>query len=421
MGNDPSAVGSTLAASARRMTSMRQYMRWIVRVILLGAVTAGGCAPVDDAGSQPSAAAGTEHLAVAPRPEKATSGPRDPFRERLEAAIQHVEARDLQTSFGFWTIFHGILGQGFQTTLFDPETGRRFNALDYISKGGQLRGLVFIPTPHGLDVQMGPQYVGQGHQDQFVAEMAQWGMKADWPLVVHGKNYTFMDFVRNSQMRARVTADQELSWTILVVAHYLGLELTWTNQFNERLSLEDMLRYELAQPITQAACGGTHRLFGLSWVYHLHRARGGAVTGVWKDIDDFTIKHIDLIRRFQNSDGSLSARYFAGPGQPTDVTEGISTTGHTVEWLALALSDAELRAPWMQAAVNRLALMMLDMRDVAVDGGALYHALHGLKIYHARVFAPASVGTDAMPIPPHPTNVIPPKVRPATAAHRWVW
>src|SRR5262249_55309115 len=119
-------------------------------------------------------------------PERAEPRPvvqREPG-ERIRAAIQHVRQRDLLTSNSFWTVFHGILGVGPDTTLLHAESGQRVKAIDYICQGGEIRGLQFLPTRHGLDVRMGPSYIGQGHQDQFVAEMAQWGMPIDRRFVV---------------------------------------------------------------------------------------------------------------------------------------------------------------------------------------------------------------------------------------------
>jgi hypothetical protein len=80
----------------------------------------------------------------------------------------------------------------------------------------------------------------------------------------------------------------------------------------------------------------------------------------------------------------------------------INTTGHTFEWLALALTDAELREPWVEDAANALALLILSVGDRPVEGGALYHAVHGLLIYHARVFGRDQLGPLAPPVPPPP-------------------
>ena len=98
-----------------------------------------------------------------------------------------------------------------------------------------------------------------------------------------------------------------------------------------------------------------------------------------------------LAKKLQNRDGTLSTSYFKGPGQEADTRARISTSGHIIEWLSLAMTDEELRAPWMQNAVNALIVLILDLNDGPADGGSLYHAAHGLHLYHERVFgAPAA-------------------------------
>jgi hypothetical protein len=331
-----------------------------------------------------------------------TAAPTSGLQARVEMALRNIHQRDLLTTHSFWTVFHGILGTGLDATLLDPMTNKRVRAIDYICKGGEIRGLQFIATADGLDVRTGPQFVGQGHQDQFIAEMAQWGLKADTKFLVNGKDYTLMDFIRHTQARARVTANQELSWAVVVIAQYLGTDARWTNRFGEKLCLEDVVRYELNQSVEQAACGGTHRLFGLTWAYYLHLRKGGSATGVWKEVADKIADYQKRARKYQNADGSFSTKYLAGPGNSRDAGAKIGSTGHVFEWLALSLPDTELRAPWMQDAANALALMVLDSQGSPVEGGALYHACHGLHIYHDRVFGPnARVGHGPMiPLPP---------------------
>jgi hypothetical protein len=357
------------------------------------------CAPVPP--PTPPATSPDTPVAAAPARSVATPAPvPDPIRQRLELAIQNVRERDLLVTNGFWTIFHGILGLGPSVTLRDPVSGRKINAVDYICDGGELRGLAFIPTRDGLDVQIGPFLVGQGHQDQFVAEMAQWGMPAGRTFVVYGKEYSYMDFVHHAQMRARTTQNQELSWTILVVGQYRGTDFSWTNAYGEKLRYEDMLRYELNLPVEEAACGGTHRLFDLAWVYQLHRVRGGRMTPIWQEIPAKTAKYRDLAHKYQNPDGSFSTNFFRGPGHATDKQLRINTTGHTLEWLALALPDAELKQPWVGEAANALALMILDQQGVPIEGGSLYHAVHGLILYYARVYGTDFLGPQK-PVLPH--------------------
>jgi hypothetical protein len=366
----------------------------------MAAVVGVTCAPVDQPttsnGSGEHAGPPAEVLTVAPTPITHTPN------SRIEAAIQNVRERDLLTTNGFWTVFHGILGLGPSVMLRNPDTGERVNAIEYICGGGELRGLHFIQTKWGLDVQMGPLMVGQGHQDQFVAEMAQWGMPAAKEFIVNGKEYTFLDFVRHTQARARVMEKQELSWAIVIIGQYLGTDISWTNSHGEKLRFEDVVRYELDAPVEDAACGGTHRLFGLNWVYHLHLRKGGKKEGVWKDVIAKTLKYRDVARKYQNADGSFSTDFFRGPGNSPDKQLRINTTGHTLEWLSLALPDAELKKPWVESAANALALMILDLQNSSIEGGSLYHAVHGLLIYYSRVYNRHALGANepVVPLPP---------------------
>lgn len=364
-------------------------------------VLAVGCPPRDPNPPPPDDDGNGKTTAPPPKIPEA-------LRPRIEQAIDNVRSRDLSTTHAFWTIFHGILGLGPDVDLVDPLTKKRVNALDYICAGGNIRGLEIVKTEHGIDVvtQAGTG-VGQGHQDQMVAEMVQWGVSPDRKVTVDGKNYTFADFFHHSKMRASVTRhedkskNQELSWAIIIISTHFGTDHQWTNAAGEKVSLEDIVRYELDEPIADAACGGTHRLFGLTWAYHLHRAKGKPATGVWKDVADKIDRYKKQAREFQNrADGAFSTQYVSKAEHLPELTARIATTGHVLEWLALALTDAELRQPWMEDAASALAKMILDNQNNPIDGGALYHATHGLYIYRARVFGVP--GPAGLTIPPPP-------------------
>lgn len=357
------------------------------RLIVLGSAILAllaACAPVGNPGDGPSlSTAGAVGTAQENLPPPPVAIP-DSLGQRIEAAIRAAEQREVLISNGFWTVGHGILGVGTELTLLDPATGNRVNAIDFICKGGPIRGMRFIPTPHGLDVQNGPIFVGQGHVDQFVAEMVQIGLPLDREFIVDGTSYTFMDFVRQSQARVRVTSVEEASWSLVVLADCLGTGISWTNSFGETLSFEDLVRYELDQDVENAACGGAHRLFGLCWARQTHIRRGGQDVGVWREVAEKMKHYQQRARELQNPDGSLSTESFRGPGNSSDMKQRISTTGHVLEWLALSMTDEELREPWVQKAANALALMILEIQNSPMEGGTLYHAVHALRMYAAR-------------------------------------
>ena len=66
------------------------------------------------------------------------------------------------------------------------------------------------------------------------------------------------------------------------------------------------------------------------------------------------------------------------------------------------MTDEELRQPWMQSAVNALALLFLENERTRIEGGSMYHAVHGLLIYSSRVYGPDKLGelTPHVPLPP---------------------
>jgi len=361
---------------------MRRYLPFLIVLLAFSSVACPPAPPPEP----PKKNGGQTEVAPPPTLESLAH-----LKGRIEGALEQIETRDLLTTHAFWTVFHGILGSGLEKTkLTDPLTRKKINAIDYICDGGKIRGLQFLPSEDGLDVLTaqgpGDQGVTQGHQDQFIAEMAQWGMPRDRKFKVGGRDYTFEDFTRFSKMRASVTKGQELSWAIIIIAQYYGTEEKWKNTAGEDLTFRDVVRYEVDASIDQAACGGTHRLFGLTWAYHLHLKKNGQTEGVWRDVADKIEKYKALAKEQQGPDGACSTDYFKGKGRNPDKQLRISTSGHTVEWLSLAMTDDELKSDWMQTAVNALAMQIIDMKDSEVEGGALYHAAHGLHLYHSRVY-----------------------------------
>ena len=103
-------------------------------------------------------------------------------------------------------------------------------------------------------------------------------------------------------------------------------------------------------------------------------------------------KYRDLARQYQNPDGTFSTAYFRGWGDAADPQLRVSTTGHTLEWLALALADDELRQPWVRNAAGALADALDRLRNEPIDAGPLYHACHGLLIYRTRVYGEPPAG-----------------------------
>jgi hypothetical protein len=395
--------------------------RYLIALLMGTAALVAGinCAPVDPPESgdtraiesgqrvpdRPPQGAAVPPFQPMPTPLMPTAAPSDAIKQRIDLAIAQVRARQLRTDNGFWTVFHGILGLGPSVTLEDPLTGRKVNALDYIAAGGKVPGLHFIPTGDGLDVETGPgTFEKQGHQDQFIAEMVEWNVAPERKFKVDGKDHTFGDFLRFSKAKASATLGQELEWALVIIGTHYGTDAEWTNAFGEKVRFEDLVRAELEKDVDKASCGGTHLLFGLTWVYHLHMKHGGEPTGVWKDVADRIAAYKKKAREIQNGDGTFSTDFFSSRAGIPDANRRINTTGHILEWLALAMTDEELKEPWVQSAANALAMLILDNERTALEGGGMYHAVHGLLLYTNRVYGSDKLGDLKPHFPPPPPS-----------------
>ncbi len=309
--------------------------------------------------------------------------------EELKQLLQHVLEtnlhRHLSTSdHGAWQILHGVLA--YQDRLQILHQGERVPALKWLLEGGTLRGFLLEPTPQGLEVISQPgSLIGQGHEDQWLAVFSQCGLKLDCPIYWQGKAYTLGDMLRRSQWDMQ--EGMELSWTLIALSRYLPRDAQWKNSQGETWTVERAVAWEAKQDLNTSACGGTHRLIGMTMALRAYfDPNKDKLTGPWAEAKRRIDEAVALARAYQQPDGAFSAHYFRRPGSTPDVKKRLGTTGHTVEFLALALEPEELAAPWMENAVRHLCQLLQETEELAIECGALYHALHGLQVYYQRRF-----------------------------------
>ena len=94
---------------------------------------------------------------------------------------------------------------------------------------------------------------------------------------------------------------------------------------------------------------------------------------------------IEEAKAMQNFDGSFSYDYFFQKSASKNFQERLETTGHTLEFLMMALPDDRLNEDWVRKAISLLANDIINNKDEPVDYSALYHAIDGLVIYRNRM------------------------------------
>lgn len=303
----------------------------------------------------------------------------------------HEDRMLSQASHGAWQVLHGVLA--FPHT-FEIETAQGPTiALRYLMNGGELAGWDFMagePLPNGRRglrsrLESG-SYSGQGHADQWFAVLAQADLPLEQELVVEGHTYTMQDFLSQTMRDVSRNAEQEWSWTLIGLSHYLPTSTSWIAADGKTWSIERLLQAELEQALNSSACGGTHRLIGISMAVEKRRREGARLDGIWQRADKYLEQAISTARQLQNSDGSFSCNYFARSGISADNAKVLATTGHTLEFLALTLPKEELQQPWVLRGVERLCDVLEASEALPLECGALYHAVHGLLVYDKRAF-----------------------------------
>lgn len=311
------------------------------------------------------------------------------LREKVDYAVamyQHTRLLNTET-YCPWEVMHRFVAFGAQTeVLRDGPYGTPVNAIGWLLWGGRCKTQPVIVMEDGH-----PQaIVGvgvEGHPGQFLAMLAQSRVKAESPFQLQGEPFTVQDLINEEKLECATNI--ELTFELIAMSYYLNTDDTWLSRDGQEWSIARLAHEEVRQPIHTAACGGTHRLFGLSAAFKKRMIEGKPVDG------DFLVaqKYIHAYQAYTlstllNRDGSLSTDWFKRSADNGDVERKIQTTGHMLEWLVFSLDDNQLRDPRVMRCEDYIATQLIRYPNKAWSIGPLGHALHALTLYQARVFNP---------------------------------
>ncbi len=318
----------------------------------------------------------------------------DALRAELDEVLRFtLEERQLSLEkHAAWQILHGALAYQREFPVADAE-GKEVSAVDHLLNGGGMRGWTVEVIDHEATGEKGLRAIleqgsrtGQGHADQWFAVLAQCGLPQDQVIRVGSQSVTMSDFVTQVMADIPMNLEREYSWTLIGLTSYLPTDYQWEVDGDE-WSIQRLVQIESEHELAVSACGGSHRLIGLTMALNQHLQQKGPVEGPWKAAESRIQAAIQRAREYQNPDGTFSTNYFARPGRSADLAENLGATGHTLEFLVLAMSDDQLQAPWVKRSVLRLCEIFRNTRGVPLECGALYHAAHGLALYRTRVYS----------------------------------
>lgn len=304
--------------------------------------------------------------------------------KKVEQAIAIAQKRYLESEkHSPWEIYHGMLA--FRKDYQLKKNDKPVNALEWISSG-----VFFEKEPWFQKTEFGGRAhrytksnAFEGHKNQSLAILAMADVPLDHQFQTPDGPITVADIVRDAQME--IKENEEVTWSLWGLIHYLGPDATWLNKAGEEWRIEDLVYMQNETLSNDSACGGTHALFALSYARNTYQNSGQRLRGYWLEADQKIKRYIEEAKALQNSDGSFSYEYFFQKSESQTFEERLETTGHTLEFLMMALPEKRLNEEWVRKAVSLLANDIIANQDEPVDFSALYHAIDGLVIYRNRM------------------------------------
>jgi hypothetical protein len=212
--------------------------------------------------------------------------------------------------------------------------------------------------------------------------LAQSQVSAEYPMSVGPNRYTLADLVRYEMATCRERS--ELTFKLIGLSYYLDTSQVWTTDRRSRWNIEKLVQEELAQPINGAACGGVHRLMGLTFAVRQRQAEGRPIDGQFARADKFIKDFVKYAWQFQNPDGSFSTNWFESRGDDPKMERKIQTTGHILEWLAFTLPEEELHTPRFLKSLDFILSKIWDEREHKWPIGPRGHATRAVALFQQR-------------------------------------
>jgi hypothetical protein len=303
--------------------------------------------------------------------------------QRIQACLDHyLRNPETTTSRSPWAVMHALLPYGADYELIG--TNGRVNAIGWMCHNGLCRTQrIFTPRGDSFVPNVGGGV--QGHQGQFLAILAQCQVPLDYPIQIGSKKFTVEDLVRYEMATCKERS--ELTFKLIGLSYYVDADKQWRSNDGKVWNLEKLVREELAQPVIGSACGGTHRLMGLSFSLRQRELQGKPINGQFARAAQFINEYVRYTWQLQNPDGSFSTNWYQGRANEPNEERKVQTSGHMLEWLMFTVSDEELTSARVEKAVDFLLSKIHDRREHKWPIGPRGHATRALALYNLRIEA----------------------------------
>tara|TARA_Y100001978_G_scaffold68329_1_gene61488 strand:+ start:29948 stop:30967 length:1020 start_codon:yes stop_codon:yes gene_type:complete len=307
-----------------------------------------------------------------------------PLAQRMDKVIEKARMRALTSEANTpWVVMHAVVAFERDIEVLDLNKNKKVNAIDYLTASAEFEGQLIYQDREGVPIlktrgRGDKSFLVQDHVDQFLFAYADAGVSLDHEIISRsGRKFSVGDKLNHARKGFR--EEQELAWTLVALAHYVPFEEQWRADTGKKYDTEEVLRLAIQRDPRRETEGGPHHLYGVAYALRRYLDQGGKLSGTWRKAREYLDVYLAISRKHQQEDGAFSAGGFHRSLRPRTPRHLVSSTGHALEWMSLALTSEELGQDWVVKAIERLVTDMEKFPTEVFSDGGLYHAAHALR------------------------------------------
>jgi hypothetical protein len=277
-------------------------------------------------------------------------------------------------------------GQQMRDYLLDDRTFQRYAGLSVPP--------IFYRDRDGLAVRsfddgLANRDTSSYHADDLLATLAETGTPLETPMHLRDGEATVGQLLNDSLRRFHLDR-LEYEWAIITYARYVFPQKQFTNQWGDRIDVDQLIDEAIGPALELGPCNGLHRLEALVVLYRADEQAQALRPRTKAKIVAHLKRVSDLLAQSQTVQGFWTRQWPQGAaaatpaqGEAGDVYDHILVTGHQLEWLALAPEEVQPPRETIVRAGQWLArtLLELDQKDLEAAYGPYTHAARALALW----------------------------------------
>jgi hypothetical protein len=221
-------------------------------------------------------------------------------------------------------------------------------------------GSYLIDSPYGIHpIQSGSydavEYRAESHYGKITMLMGLTNIPLSSPVTSSSGNVgSLADILQDTVMNFHW--GQELEFIGCSLAFWLPPENTWTNQFDETFTFDDLMERLLEQPLGKGCCGGCHVPYTVVTLLRVDAEHSPILSKKTRGLAEQWLKKVvATLEQNQLPDGGWE-RDWGKTGQDglvydDQVLDRITIVGHHLEWIAMAPEEFRPSQKFIQDAV----------------------------------------------------------------------